>query len=299
MGTHLEVILSDMKVILLLALVSLALAYRPLRPQPKRHYPKHNVEDVGEPLYLTPYIESGELETGRNLARVDSSLLQGSLSEIESYSGFITADQPNNGNMFFWFFPAAENPETAPVVIWLQGGPGSSSMFEALKLHGPVLTTADENNVLTGVASNPYTWARKHNVIYIDNPVGAGYSFSDKLPTTNDDVTDNLYECLQQWFKLFPEYQGNPFYAFGESYAGKFVPAITRRIHEQNEAGNADLIQINIGGLGIGDGWMSPYHNGRYANFLYQASLLDAKQRDECLAYETETHVLCVDTTPC
>merc|ERR1712121_570220 len=86
--------------------------------------------------------------------------------------------------------------------------------------------------------------------------------------------------------------QGNPFYAFGESYAGKFVPAITRRIHEQNEAGNADLIQINIGGLGIGDGWMSPYHNGRYANFLYQASLLDAKQRDECLAYETETQRL-------
>ena len=50
--------------------------------------------------------------------------------------------------------------------------------------------------------------------------------------------------------------------------------------------------RINIGGLGIGDGWMSPYHNGRYANFLYQASLLDAKQRDECLAYETETQRL-------
>ena len=43
--------------------------------------------------------------------------------------------------MFFWFFPAEENPETAPVVIWLQGGPGGSSMFGALKLHGPVITT--------------------------------------------------------------------------------------------------------------------------------------------------------------
>ena len=44
--------------------------------------------------------------------------------------------------------------------------------------------------------------------------------------------------------------------------------------------------------MGIGDGWMSPYHNGRYANFLYQTSLLDAKQRDECLAMETETQTL-------
>ena len=44
--------------------------------------------------------------------------------------------------------------------------------------------------------------------------------------------------------------------------------------------------------MGIGDGWMSPYHNARYANFLYWASLLDAKQRDECLVMETETQRL-------
>ena len=101
-------------------------------------------------------------------------------------------DAANNGNMFFWFFPAEESPETAPVVIWLQGGPGGSSMFGALKLHGPVITTVssllrrnkylppllsmqvDENNQLSGVEKNPYSWGRKHNMLYIDNPVGAG-----------------------------------------------------------------------------------------------------------------------------
>ena len=40
---------------------------------------------------------------------------------VESYSGLLTVDPANNGNMFFWFFPAEESPETAPVVIWLQG----------------------------------------------------------------------------------------------------------------------------------------------------------------------------------
>ena len=93
---------------------------------------------------------------------------------MESYSGLLTVDPTNNGNMFFWFFPALESPETAPVVIWLQGGPGTSSMFGALKLHGAVLTTVDENDNLSGVASNPNSWAKKHNMIYIDNPVGAG-----------------------------------------------------------------------------------------------------------------------------
>jgi len=275
----------------LFTLAALSQGLSPLRPPVRRVFPRANATAVGDPLFLTPYIESGDIETGRSLASVDWSLLQGLDAAIESYSGLLTVDAPNNGNMFFWFFPAAENPETAPVVIWLQGGPGSSSMFGALKLHGPVLTTVDEDNNLNGVGSNPYTWARKHNVIYIDNPVGAGYSFSDKLPTTNDDVTDNLYEFLQQWYKLFPEYQGNPFYPFGESYAGKFVPAIARRIHEQNLSGN-DVVQINLAGVGIGDGWMSPFHNARYANFLYWSSLLDAKQRDECLAMEMETQRL-------
>lgn len=115
-------------------------------------------------------------------------------------------------------------------------------MFGLLKLHGPILTTIDENRNLTGVAKNPNSWGRKHNMIYIDNPVGAGFSFSNKMPEVNDDVTDNLYEFLQQWFQLFPQYQGNTFFAFGESYAGKFVPAITRKIHEENNAGN-DVIQ--------------------------------------------------------
>ena len=44
--------------------------------------------------------------------------------------------------------------------------------------------------------------------------------------------------------------------------------------------------------MGIGDGWMSPYHNARYANFLYYVSLLDENQRDECLAMEQETQRL-------
>ena len=55
---------------------------------------------------------------------------------------------------------------------------------------------------------------------------------------------------------------------------------------------NEYVTRINIGGLGIGDGWMSPYHNARYAKFLYQASLLDANQRDECYDKEIETQRL-------
>jgi len=271
--------------------LSFSAAYRPLRPQVVRSFPNVSTKAVGEPLYLTPYIESGDIEAGKEMSRVDSSLLMGLDAEVESYSGFLTVDPDNSGNMFFWFFPAENEPSTAPVVIWLQGGPGGSSMFGLLKLHGPILTTVDENDVLTGVAENPSSWNKKHNMLYIDNPVGAGFSYSNKMPTTQDEVTDNLYEFLQQWYTLFPEYQSNPFYPFGESYAGKYVPSLTRRIHEMNN-GDEDVIKINLAGMGIGDGWMSPYHNARYANFLYQVGLVDPNQRDDCLIMESQTQAL-------
>ncbi len=44
-----------------------------------------------------------------------------------------------------------------------------------------------------------------------------------------EEIGDNLYDFLVQWFKLFPEYQTNQFYAFGESYAGKYIPTIATR----------------------------------------------------------------------
>ena len=117
-----------------------------------------------------------------------------------------------------------ENPEDAPVVIWLQGGPGGSSMFGLLELHGPILSVFD-NNGETVATPNEYTWARKANMLYIDNPVGAGYSYADDsaLPTNQDDVARDLYECLIQFYKLFPQYQPNEFYAFGESYGGTSI----------------------------------------------------------------------------
>jgi carboxypeptidase C (cathepsin A) len=52
-----------------------------------------------------------------------------------------------------------------------------------------------------------------------------------------------LYECLIQFFKLFPEYQTNPFYPFGESYAGKFVPTIAKKIHDENQSAQASILQ--------------------------------------------------------
>ena len=65
-----------------------------------------------------------------------------------------------------------------------------------------------------------------------------GFSFSDVLPTHQQEVGDNLYELIHQWFQLFPEYRDNPFFPFGESYGGRWIPTITRKIIEENDNPN-------------------------------------------------------------
>ncbi len=161
-------------------------------------------------------------------------------------------------------------------------------MFGALEIHGPYESRFDGyGNV--GLVDHEYAWSNHANMLYIDNPVGAGYSYAknmDDIPDSQDIVADHLYEFLQQFFVFFPEYFNSDFYAFGESYAGKFVPTIAKRIHENNQ--NASLPFINLKGIGIGDGFISPPESAVYAWPMYEASLVDEAARERLLTMEVE-----------
>ena len=85
----------------------------------------------------------------------------------------------------------------------------------------------------------------------------------------------DLYSALQQFFTLFADERQNDFYLTGESYAGKYVPAIAYKIHSEGKASN-----INLKGIAIGNGWIDPVTQVGYGPFLYQTGLIDENQRD-------------------
>ncbi|XP_069504347.1 probable serine carboxypeptidase CPVL [Ambystoma mexicanum] len=227
--------------------------------------------DPGQPLFLTPYLESGRIQEAQELSLVGP--LPG--YNTKSYSGYLTVNKTCNSNLFFWFFPAQIQPENAPVLLWLQGGPGGTSMFGLFVEHGPYVV----NKNLT-LSARKFPWSATYSVIYIDNPVGTGFSFTDDdqgFAKDQVDVGRDLYSALTQFFQLFPEYQKNDFYATGESYAGKYVPAIGYYIHTHNPTAK---VKINFKGVAIGDGLCDPeVMLGGYAEFLYQAGMADEKQK--------------------
>ena len=100
------------------------------------------------------------------------------------------------------------------------------------------------------------------------------------------DVARDLYEVLRQFFTMFEDYRGNPFFVTGESYAGKYVPAIGYKIHSMGV--EAKKAGINMQGLAIGNGICDPRSQLNYADFLYQAGMLDEAQRDHFRLKQTE-----------
>ncbi|XP_051007559.1 probable serine carboxypeptidase CPVL isoform X2 [Acomys russatus] len=205
--------------------------------------------NVGQPLFLSPYIKAGKIKEGQRKSMV--SPFPG--MHLKSYAGYITVNKIYNSNLFFWFFPAQVQPEEAPVVLWLQGGPGGSSMFGLFVEHGPYVITSNMT-----VRARDFPWTTTFSMLYVDNPVGTGFSFTDSVQgysTNEDDIAQNLYSALIQFFQLFPEYAKNDFYVTGESYAGKYVPAIAHYIHSLNPV---RPFKIHLKGIAIGDAYSDP-----------------------------------------
>ncbi|KAJ9586811.1 hypothetical protein L9F63_019597, partial [Diploptera punctata] len=228
------------------------------------------VGDVGERLILTPYIESGKIEEARSLSAVSGDPFP---SDIPSYSGYLTVNKTYNSNLFFWYFPAENGYETAPLLLWLQGGPGSSSLFGLFTELGPFSVAEDNKSLL----KNPYSWHKNHSIIFIDSPVGTGFSYTDdEAGYASDEVQigDELYTAMTQFLTLFPELQKVPFYITGESYGGKYVPALGYTIHQRNPTSK---FKINLEGLAVGNGYTDPITMLYYSEYLYQLGLIDTE----------------------
>uniref|UniRef100_A0A8C5AKP5 Carboxypeptidase n=1 Tax=Gadus morhua TaxID=8049 RepID=A0A8C5AKP5_GADMO len=187
----------------------------------------------------------------------------GKQAAFKQYSGYLTI--ANNKHLHYWFVESQLNPAKDPVVLWLNGGPGCSSLDGMLTEHGPFLIQDDG----VSLEYNPYSWNKISNMLYLESPVGVGFSYSkDKNYVTNDtEVSMNNYLALKQFFKLFPEYSKNQLFLTGESYAGIYIPTLAERVMEDPA--------FNLQGIAVGNGMASyELNDNSLVYFAYYHGLL-------------------------
>ena len=239
------------------------------------------------------------------------------------YSGLLSVNQTFNGELFYWFFQTTN--ANAPIIVWLEGGPGIPSSFQVFYGMGPYrISNSGE------VTSNPESWNNNFNLLFIDNPLGVGFSSVNTggFAVNEEEVARTLYTGLLMFFELYPQFQSNDLYVFGESYGGKYVPALSFFIYyvqnlinekevlasdnDQSEVlqsfqsaaqhyytniykpkfGSSN-IQLNFKGLGIGDGLVdTPVQINTLADFAYFHGLSSLEQRNNLTSLQNYFQVL-------
>ncbi|EFH61052.1 predicted protein [Arabidopsis lyrata subsp. lyrata] len=177
----------------------------------------------------------------------------------------------------FYFFFESRNKKDAPVVIWLTGGPGCSSELAMFYENGPFKITSNMS-----LAWNEYGWDQVSNLLYVDQPVGTGFSYTtDKSDIRHDEtgVSNDLYDFLQAFFAEHPKLAKNDFYITGESYAGHYIPALAARVHKGNKANEG--VHINLKGFAIGNGLTDPaLQYPAYPDYALEMGLITQKEHD-------------------
>ncbi|GMY19567.1 serine carboxypeptidase-like 45, partial [Fagus crenata] len=164
---------------------------------------------------------------------------------FQQYGGYITIDEKQQRALFYYFAEAETEPASKPLVLWLNGGPGCSSIGAgAFCEHGPFRPSGDI------LVRNYYSWNKEANMLYLESPAGVGFSFSANksfYDSVNDELTaqDNLV-FLQRWFTKFPEFKDRELFITGESYAGHYVPQLAQLIIKSN-------VKFNLKGVAIGN----------------------------------------------
>ncbi|CAA7059572.1 unnamed protein product [Microthlaspi erraticum] len=149
-------------------------------------------------------------------------------------TGYIGVGEAEEVQLFYYFIKSESNPEEDPLLIYLTGGPGCSSLTGFFLENGPLAIKTDGyNGGIPSLVTTTYSWTKVASIIYIDQPVWTGFSYS-RTPLvdipSDTGVAKTVHEFLQKWLGKHPDFVSNPFYVCGNSYSGKVVPAIVQEI---------------------------------------------------------------------
>ncbi|XP_009343914.2 serine carboxypeptidase-like 7 isoform X1 [Pyrus x bretschneideri] len=205
-------------------------------------------------------------------------------------TGYVGVGDDDDVQLFYYFIESERSPENDPLVLWLTGGPACSGFHTLVYVNiGPLsFDYAHSIGNKPKLKLNPYSWTKVANIIFIDAPVGTGFSYATTWKGYNISDTSHAaqtYQFLRKWLVDHPKFLNNPLYIGGASYSGIVVPVVVQEIADGNEKGVAPA--MNLKGYVLGNPAIHSAH--RYRNYVVPFSHLKALISDE-LYQSTKTN---------
>ncbi|KAK8962528.1 Serine carboxypeptidase-like 2 [Platanthera guangdongensis] len=154
-------------------------------------------------------------------------------------TGYATIDELTGAQLFYYFIESERNPKEDPLILWLTGGPCCSGLTPLITEIGPIRFKSLPYNASEGalpqIISHPYSWTKISNIIFLDWPVGNGFSFSEDAQDYNPDdflSSEVIFKFLMKWYTNHHDFFSNPLYIAGDSYGGKLAPIVSLMIAE-------------------------------------------------------------------
>ncbi|KAL1403332.1 hypothetical protein pipiens_019414 [Culex pipiens pipiens] len=159
-------------------------------------------------------------------------------------------------HMFYWLYYTTASDEDyseRPLIIWLQGGPGGSSTgYGNFAEIGPLHVDLRVFQV------------NRFNVLFIDNPVGAGFSYVEEpvlFAKNNAEIAGDLVHFMMEFYQVHPEFSKSPLHVFSQSYGGKMAAEFALNLDRAIKEGRIDC---DLRSVALGAPWISPEDSGHF-----------------------------------
>ena len=161
----------------------------------------------------------------------------------EMYSGLIPIDMDDPSRALFFVFQPTDGPPVDEVTIWLNGGPGCSSLEGFFQENGRFIWSWAQYEPMF----NPYAWVNLTNVLWVEQPVGTGFSIGNVTATSEEEIAQDFADFFLNFQTIFGISKFK-IYVTGESYAGRYVPYISAAMLDKKDTEHFDLSGESISG---------------------------------------------------
>lgn len=169
------------------------------------------------------------------------------------FSGFLSIS--NNKNIHYLYAESQNDPVHDPLVFFISGGPVCSGLVAFFTEMGPWKPVRNGDVWSIDLVDNPYAWNKMANVVFIEQPVGVGFSYATMPNIEFSDIisADDNFHIILSFLERFPERKQNDFHLSSEAYGGHFVPQLADVILSSH---NLPLIE-KFKGIIIGNPFVS------------------------------------------